>query len=93
MMIGGISPFYMENPNGPLQAHQLIHHESAEDADLFIRLFQQAVENGLNPNDPSVQQDIFSRGILGGWDALMPIDQKRVTRAVEEAYAAHNNFY
>lgn len=83
-----ISPYYMTNPYGSLQSHQVIHNESYEDADRFIALFEQAIANGLNPNDPQVQNNIFSQGILGGYDQLMPGDQRRVTRAVEAAWAA-----
>lgn len=78
-----INTNYGCNPYGMMDSTHIIHNQSNEDADTFIRLFEQAIANGYNPNDEKVQADIFSHGVLGGFDALMPGDQKRVTRAVE----------
>lgn len=84
-----INTNYGYNPYGAMDATHLVHNQSSEDADTFIRLFEQAIANGLNPNDAEVQNKIFSQGVLGGYDALMPGDQRRVTRAVEAIYQAN----
>lgn len=82
----GPNDYMVNTQNNYLQTGNLLHQQSSEDADLFIKLFGQAIEQGLNPNDADLQEEIFSQGNLGGWDQLMPFDQERITKFVERKF-------
>ncbi len=69
-----------------LETHQLICQQSAEDADLFIDLFKQAIDQGYSPNDEEVQEEVFKHGHLGGMKGLVYFDQKRVLKEVENYF-------
>lgn len=90
-MIGIRPPFnstdYMVNTQSNyLETHQLICQQSAEDADLFIDLFKQAIDQGYSPNDPAVQEEVFKHGQLGGMNGLVIFDRERLTREVENYF-------
>ena len=83
---------YACNTQGMMTPFQLMQRQSADDADNFIELFEKACANGLSVTDSNVQEQIFSTGVLGGYDALLEGDKRRVTRAVEKM-ARTNTYY
>lgn len=50
---------WMFEPDGMLSVPAIQTMEYEANTDRIIEQFEQAIENGLNPNDPSVQSSIF----------------------------------